>query len=322
MCWVINFARKKHLIIDSEVWKGGERNFGAWRFEDFQEGDANKNHSRKKKKTAGTCQKKDANTFWREKSIFKLRSFFGWQVVILREFQSGKKTEVEVLTCPCRNECDWDVAVCTIASFPCKQPRSNLDKAKSWGKRSKTITASQRINRLRNLTFVGCTTEEFTAGQFVRVVPWRQNWMCSVMLHDFVISFQSATQVFKNVDSIGRSDSIRNIKITHMKNLLKQMRKKTYLASLRCFSYLSGGSQGQRWAQRQTWLTRGMGRGAVETLGFTEWFLLIIFTSICWWIEIHFDSNLKTMKDLHHYEHTVITYVSFVWSMSCFPCIF
>ena len=63
MCWVINFARKKHLIIDSEVWKGEERNFGAWRFEDFQEGDANKNHSRKKKKQLAPVKKRMQTLF-------------------------------------------------------------------------------------------------------------------------------------------------------------------------------------------------------------------------------------------------------------------
>ena len=105
-----------------------------------------------------------------------------------------------VCVSPCRIELDWDVAAYTIGPFPCKRPRSNLDKAKSW---SKTTTASQRINRLHNLTFVGCTTEEFTAGQFVRVVPWLQNWICSAALHDLVVSFQSAMQVFEHVDSIG-----------------------------------------------------------------------------------------------------------------------
>ncbi len=195
-----------------------------------------------------------------------------------------------VCVSPCRIELDWDVAVYTIGPFPCKRPRSNLDKAKSW---SKTTTASQRINRLRNLTFVGCTTEEFTAGQFVRVVPWLQNWICSAALHDLVVPFQSAMQVFEHVDAIGfhpkyqkypRDKLIKTVAKENISNLSLRFLSKyriyicvyvyIYIYFLTSFSYLSGGSQGQRWAQRQTWLTRGMGRGAVEILGFTESFLL------------------------------------------------
>ena len=98
MCWVINFARKKHLIIDSEVWKGGERNFGAWRFEDFQEGDANKNHSRKKKKKQLAPVKKRMQTLFEGRNpSSNCVVFSGGKLLFCGSFNQVRKLKLRYL---------------------------------------------------------------------------------------------------------------------------------------------------------------------------------------------------------------------------------
>ena len=307
MCWVINFARKRmkktshHRLWSVE--RGGKKfwSLEIWRFSG--RGCKQKSLPKKKKKQLAPVKKRMQTLFEGRNPSSNCVVFFGWQVVILREFQSGKKTAIEVLTCPCRNECDWDVAVCTIASFPCKQPRSNLDKAKSWGKRSKTITASQRINRLRNLTFVGCTTEEFTAGQFVRVVPWRQNWMCSVTLHDFVIFGMSygcvPLRCHASLQECGFDSSIwfHPKYQNHPREKFVKTDAKENVFDFSTLFFLSF-----RWVSRPkvsstanlaySWNgTRCCGNFGIYGVVF-----VLIFTSICCWSEIHFDSNLRIWK--------------------------